>query len=220
MKTNLYFFSLESLQQFAAENVIYNERFIRLPHICGKGGNHSVLEVTDFSEVVPCYEVRKMDDGSNRWYIDADYYVLRIIPTGELFRFSEVSRGKFRLHMFERPAISWRDRDFHFGKKEPNLISKATEKKLSDWIDYLHLERTALMDYVNGNMCRNKTFTERVREKFPFAHFETAGDGWTSEIRFEWSHFYITFTACKNGTFVRNMQIKYGSLPSVEDMLA
>ena len=220
MKTNLYFFSLESLQQFAKENEIYNQHHIRLPFIYSRGGDLSVLNVAGFSEVVPCYEVRLMDDNSGRYYIESDYYVLRIIPTGEIFRMREVSRGRFRLYMFERPSYIWRDRDFRYDGKEPNCIGKATEKKLTAWIDYLHLERTALTNYVNGNMCRNKTFADKVRAKFPTARFETAPDGWTSEILFEWSHFYVKFTARENGTFVRDMQIKYGALPSVEDMLA
>lgn len=218
MKTNLYFFSLESVQRFAEENEIYNPHYLRALDL-GETSRASVLNVPNFSEVVPCYEVRLLDDSDSVYYVESRRIVLRIIPTREIFHIREVSRGKFRLYMFERPNIHWRSQYFRFDMQEPNLIGKATEKKISAWIDFLHLERTALMNYVNANMCRNVTFAERVRAKYPNAKFVTASDGWTSEISFDWERFRVKYTACENGEFTRQMDIRFLALPSNEEIL-
>jgi len=218
MKTNLYFFGLESIKRFAEENEIYNPHYIRALDL-GETARASVLNVPEFSEIVPCYEVRLLDDSDSVYYVEAKYIVLRIIPTGEVFRIREVSRGKFRLYLFERPNIHWRDRYFRFDMQEPNLIGKATEKKISAWIDFLHLERTALVNYVNANMCRNVTFAERVRAKYPDAKFVTAPDGWTGEICFDWERFRVKYTAHENGEFSRQLDIRHLALPSNEEIL-
>lgn len=219
MNTTLYFFSLESLQQFASENVIKNSHLIKLPTSYIRV-SLDVLSVVGFSEVVPCYEVRLSDDNSGAYWIDSSYFVLHIITSNEFLRFHEVSRGKFRFYLFERPSYLWRDTNFRFDMPEPNLIGKATEKKLQSWIDFLHMERTALINYVNGNMYRNKNFTERVRAKFPEAIFDTAPDGWTSLIRFEWLNFYVTLTAHENGSFSRDLYIRYSAVPDISAMLS
>lgn len=212
------FFSLESLQQFASEHTIRNQHIIR-PLDKYEYERRAVLNVAGFSEVIPMYEIIPTELGKDEYVLEHMMWILRIIPTGELFRISEISRGKFRLFMFEYAPIHWRDRDFHFDMQEPNLIGKATEKKISAWIDFLHLERTARANYVNANMCRNRAFAERVRAKYPSARFDTAPDGWTSEIRFDWDRFHVHYTAGENGNFYRHIDLRPSGIPTDEEIL-
>ena len=156
-----------------------------------------------------------MDDDRHpdTMYIESAYWVLRIIPTGEIFRPWEKTRGMFCLFMHQ-PLRTNRDRDFRFDMEKPNLIGKATKKKLSAWIDYLHMERTARLDYVNGALCRNRCFVERFRAKFPEGTFRTDPDGWTSEFVFNWERFRVKYTAHENGKFSRHFDLRYDALPT------
>lgn len=210
----LSFFSLDTLQAFAAENNV--NCMYRTNHLYdAEKVKRSVLEVAGFSEIIPCYEVDLCDDC---YYLESCTWVLRIVPSGEIFRIFEKSHGKFRLYMYER--ICCRDRGFTFDMAEPNLIGKATEKKLSAWIDYLHAERTARLDYANGAMARNRAFAARVLAKFPDARTAVCGDGWTESMSFDWERFSVKYTANENGAFYRNFQINYLALPADEEMLA
>lgn len=219
MKTNLYFFSLESIQSFASENKIHNPHYIALPDSYDRQ-RYSALEVAGFSEVIPCYEVYKSDDSRllDTYVVESRTWVLRIIPTGEILRIWEKSRGKFRFFLFDRFPTS-RDRGFSFTEvEEPNLIGKATDKKISAWVDYLHLERTALVNCVNSRVALNKAFTERVRAKFPDAVVRVDWDGWTTSIRFEWDKFRFEYTAMENGRFSRRVDVIYSAIPSDEEL--
>lgn len=218
----LHFFSLESLQQFASENKIFNTHFVA-PLCEYDRQKYSVLEVEDFSELAPFYEVRPMDDEryADTYYVESHYWVLRIIPTGEVFRIIEPARGKFSLCMFDRTRLG-RDTYFRFDEVErPNYIGKATQKKLSAWIDYLHLEHTARCNYVNSALCRNIAFVDRFKAKtFDFARYYTGADGWTSEFIIEWDRFTIKYTAHENGYFSRQVSLKYLCTPTDEEILA
>lgn len=207
------------MQEFARENKILNEHFIR-PCDARERERLTALEVAGFSEAVPFYEVRPMDDDRypDTMYIEREHWVLRIIPTGEIFRPWEKTRGKFRLFMHE-PLRTNIGRDFLFTMEEPNLIGKATEKKLSAWIDYLHMERTACLEYVNCSLCRNRCFVERFRERFPEGTFRTDSEGWTSEFSFNWDRFRVRYTAHDNGKFSRHLDLRLDALPTDDEIL-
>lgn len=210
----LSFFSLDALKAFASETEVNCMYRANLCNTALDGARAKVLEVAGFSEIVPCYEVSECD---GRYYLEGCNWVLRIIPTGEIFRVFEKSRGKFRLYMYEH--YHGRDRGFEFKQVEPNLIGKATEKKLTAWIDFLHMERTARVDYANGAMARNRSFADKFRAKFPDAVFHTCADGWTDSFSFYWERFYIKYTARDNGTFCRTFDICYNALPTDEQIL-
>lgn len=220
MKSRTTFFSLESLQAFAQDHKFFNDHYIR-PCDEREYQRYSALEVPGFSEVIPFYDVRLMDDQERYagvYYVEHSYWVLRIIHTGEVFRIWEKSRGKFRLFMHES-VMSCRDRDFCFDMQEPNLIGKATEKKLSAWVDYLHMERTALMNYLNGALCRNRTFVAKFREKFPAGTFRTDSEGWTSEFIIEWDRFRVKYSASESGKFSRHFDLRYDCLPTDDEII-
>lgn len=219
MKTSLQFFSLEALQEFARDNKIFNDHYIR-PCDEREHGRLSVLEVAGYSEIVPYYEVRPMNDErySDTWYIERSYWVLRIITTGEIFRPWEKTRGKFRLFMHE-PLRTNRDSGFRFELEEPNYIGKATDKKLSAWIDYLHQERAARVNYVDEALRSNRCFADKFRAKFPNGTFRTDSEGWTSEFMFDWERFRVRYTAHEDGNFSRHFDLRYNALPTDGEIL-
>lgn len=210
----LSFFSLDALKAFATENEVRCMYRAELIDAAKKSKMVAALEVAGFSEIVPAYEVDVCD---GCYYLEGCSWVLRIIPTGEIFRVFEKLRGKFRLYMYERCYV--RSRGFEFKQQEPNLIGKATEKKLTAWIDYLHMERTALVNYANSAMAANRSFADRFRAKFPDAVFRTCGDGWTDSFSFYWERFYIKYTANDRGTFSRQFEVCHSALPTDEEIL-
>ena len=209
MKT-LSFFSLSSLQNFANENPV--ERMDRTEqarfHI-----KPTALEVAGFSEVITAYDVEECD---GKYYVQGAYNVLRIIPTGEVLRYRE-ERGKYRFWLFD--YFLGRDKGFTFDMAQPNLVGKATEKKLTAWLDYLHMERTARTDYSNRVRCANKSFTDKVLAKFPTARVGREYDGWVSYIGFDWERFRVVYSACYNGTFCREFSVNPLALPTDEQIL-
>ena len=214
----LYFFSLDAVKAFAEENTLRNEFTLR-PMDNYEHHKRLVLEVADFSEVLPCYEVEPSVDEQGIYYLSARYFVLRIIPTGELFRMTEYKPNKWRLHLFEyAPAL--RDNGFTFEMEMPNYIGKATEKKLTAWIDWLHLERTARVNWSNSVKARNSAFAERVRKAHPNARFYTSKqDGWCGEIHLDWDRFHVHYESLDDGSFHKRVDLRYQCIPTDDEIL-
>ena len=219
-----YFTSMEDVQAFAQSVKFNNPNSIRLPWM--SKSDFAGLEVEGFSRIVPCFVVRQSYDHFQKayldeYYYDASYWLLEIIPTGELFSFYErVRRSKrFALQMHDRPS-SDRCRYFTFSKEAPNAIGKATEKKLQEWIDFLHEERAAKQSYIDTAMKKNRETVEAFKVKYPEGYFRTGDDGWTSEFTIRFERLRIKFIACEDGGFTRNVDVPYDCYPTTEELLS
>ena len=107
-----------------------------------------------------------------------------------------------------------------FEREIPNYVGKATEKKLQEWIDYLHEKREAMTRYVENAMALNRSKVEAFKQKYPDGWFNTGDDGWTSEFRIEFERLRIKYTAHENGQFSRNAEVIYNRMPTEEELLA
>lgn len=219
-----YFTSMEDVQAFAQSVKFNNPNSIRMPWM--PKSDFAGLEVEGFSRIVPCFVVRQTYDHFQKayldeYYYDASYWVLEIISTGELFTFHErVRRSKrFALSMHDR-LNSDRCRYFTPSKEAPYAIGKATEKKLQEWIDYLHECRAEKELYISGAMEMNRRTVEAFKEKYPEGVFRTLADGWTSEFTIRFERLRIKFTAHENGDFSRNIDVPYECYPTTEELLS
>ena len=219
-----YFTSMEDVQAFAQSVKFNNPDSIRLPWM--PKSDFAVLEVEGFSRIVPCFVVRQTYDHFQKayldeYYYDASYWLLEIIPTGELFSFYErVRRSKrFALQMHDR-LCSNRCRYFMFSKEAPNAIGKATEKKLQEWIDFLHEERAAKQSYLDIAMKKNRETVDAFKEKYPEGVFRTEDDGWTTEFTIRFERLRVKFYACENGDFTRHIDVPYDCYPTTEELLS
>ena len=130
---------MEDVQAFAQSVKFNNPNRIRMPWM--DKSKYVGLEVEGFSRIAPCFVVRQVWDHFRKEYLDEYYYdnsywILEIIPTGELFTFYEKMRNskRFGLSMHER-FHSDRCQYFSFDREIPNYVGKATEKKSQEWID-------------------------------------------------------------------------------------
>ena len=219
-----YFTSMEDVQAFAQTVKFNNIDRVRMPWT--PKSDYAGLEVEGFSRIVPCFAVRQVYDSFQRKYLDEYYYdnsywVLEIISTGELFTFHErVRRSKrFALHMHDRLS-SDRCRYFTFSKEAPNAIGKATEKKLQEWIDFLHEERAAKQSYIDTAMKKNRETVDAFKAKYPEGYFRTGDDGWTDEFVIRFERLRIKFVACEEGGFTRNIDVPYDCYPTTEELLS
>lgn len=219
-----YFTSMEDVQAFAQSVKFNNPDSIRMPWM--PKSDFAGLEVEGFSRIVPCFVVRQTYDHFQKtyldeYYYDASYWLLEIIPTGELFSFYERARRskRFALQMHNR-LNSDRCRYFTFSKEAPNAIGKATEKKLQEWIDYLHEYRAAQELYLSSAMEKNRKIADAFREKYPEGVFRTDADGWTSEFTIRFERLRIKFIACEDGGFTRNVDVPYDCYPTTEELLS
>ena len=219
-----YFTSMEDVHAFAQTVKFNNIDSVRMPWM--PKSDFVGLEVEGFSRIVPCFVVRQNYDHFQKkyldeYYFDNSYWVLEIIPTGELFTFNErVRRSKrFALHMHDR-LRSDRCRFFTFSKEAPNAIGKATEKKLQEWIDFLHEERAAKQSYIDTAMKKNRDTADAFKAKYPDGYFDTLSDGWTSEFRIEFERLRIKYTAHEDGQFSRNAEVIYNRMPTEEELLS
>lgn len=217
-----YFTSMEDVQAFAQSVKFNNPDRIRMPWM--DKSKYVGLEVEGFSRIVPCFVVRQTYDHFQKAYLDEYYYdesywLLEIIPTGELFTFYEKVRNskRFGLNMHER-FDSDRYQYFTFEREIPNYVGKATEKKLQEWIDYLHEKREAKTRYVENAMALNRSKVEAFKAKYPDGWFNTGDDGWTSEFRIEFERLRIKYTAHEDGQFSRNAEVI--RIPTEEELLA
>ena len=219
-----HFTSIEDVRAFASEVKFSNPDSIRMPW--QDKSKYDGLEVEGFSRIVPCFVVRQSWDHFREKYLDEYYYdnsywVLEIIPTGELFTFYEKVRhsNRFGLSMHER-FDSNRCQYFSFEREIPNYVGKATKKKLQEWIDYLHEKREAMTRYVKNAMALNRSMVEAFKQKCPDGWFNTGPDGWTSEFRIEFERLRIKYTAHENGQFSRNAEVIYARMPTEEELLS
>lgn len=219
-----YFTSMEDVQAFAQSVKFNNPGSIRMPWM--DKSKYVGLEVEGFSRIVPCFEVRQTYDHFqekylDEYYYDASYWLLEIIPTGELFTFYEKVRNskRFGLSMHKRFDCD-RCKYFSFEREIPNYVGKATEKKLQEWIDYLHEKREAMMRYVDNAMALNRSKVEAFKAKYPDGYFNTLSDGWTSEFRIEFERLRIKYTAHENGQFSRNAEVIFNRMPTEEELLS
>lgn len=218
------FTSMEDVQAFAQSVKFNNPDSIRMPWM--DKSKYVGLEVEGFSRIVPCFAVGQVWDHFRKEYLDEYYYdnsywVLEIIPTGELFTFYEKMRNskRFGLSMYERFHYD-RCKYFSFDREIPNYVGKATEKKLQEWIDYLHEKREAMTRYVENAMALNRSKVEAFKAKYPDGYFNTLSDGWTSEFRIEFERLRIKYTAHENGRFSRNAEVIFNRMPTEEELLA
>lgn len=219
-----YFTRMEDVQAFAQSVKFNNPDSIRMPWM--DKSKYIGLEVEGFSRIVPCFVVRQTYDHFQKkyldeYYYDASYWVLEIISTGELFTFCEKVRNskRFGLSMHDR-LNSNRCRYFTPSKEAPYAIGKATEKKLQEWIDYLHECRAEKELYLSGAMEMNRRTVDAFKEKYPEGVFRTEADGWTSEFTIRFERLRIKFTAHENGDFSRNIDVPYECYPTTEELLA
>ena len=219
-----HFTSIEDVRAFASEVKFNNPDSIRMPWM--DKSKYVGLEVEGFSRIVPCFEVRQNWDHFQEKYLDEYYYdnsywVLEIIPTGELFTFYEKMRNskRFGLSMHER-FYSDRCKYFSFDKEIPNYVGKATEKKLQEWIDYLHEKREAMTRYVENATALNRSKVEAFKAKYPDGYFNTLSDGWTSDFLIEFERLRIKYTAHENGQFSRNAEVIFNRMPTEEELLS
>lgn len=219
-----YFTSMEDVQAFAQSVKFNNPDSIRMPWM--PKSDFAGLEVEGFSRIVPCFVVSQNYDNFQKKYLDEYYHsascwVLEIIPTGELFTFYEKVRNskRFGLNLFER-FNSNRCRYFSFDREIPNYVGKATEKKLQEWIDYLHEKREAMTRYVENAMALNRSKVDAFKAKYPDGWFDTNADGWTSEFRIDFERLRIKYTAHEDGQFSRNAEVIYNRMPTEEELLA
>ena len=215
---------MEDVQAFAQSVKFNNPDSIRLPWM--PKSDFAGLDVEGFSRIVPCFVVRQSYDCFqnvylDEYYYDASYWLLEIIPTGELFSFRERVRNskRFVLHM-HGSLDSDRCRYFTFSKEAPNAIGKATERKLQEWIDFLHEERAAKRLYIDTAMKRNRETVDAFKAKYPEGYFRTEDDGWTSEFIIRFERLRVKFTACEDGGFSRNVDVPYECYPTTEELLA
>lgn len=215
---------MEDVQAFAQTVKFNNIDSVRMPWM--PKSDFAGLEVEGFSRIVPCFVVRQNYDHFQKkyldeYYYDASYWVLEIISTGELFSFHErVRRSKrFALHMHDKIS-SDRCRYFTFSKEAPNAIGKATERKLQEWIDFLHEERAAKQSYIDTAMKKNRETVDAFKAKYPEGHFSTGDDGWTDEFTIRFERLRIKFIACEDGDFTRNIDVPYDCYPTTEELLA
>ena len=219
-----HFTSIEDVRAFASEVKFNNPDSIRMPWM--DKSKYVGLEVEGFSRIVPCFEVRQNWDHFQEKYLDEYYYdnsywVLEIIPTGELFTFYEKMRNskRFGLSMHER-FYSDRCKYFSFDKEIPTYVGKATEKKLQEWIDYLHEKREAMTRYVENATALNRSKVEAFKAKYPDGYFNTLSDGWTSDFLIEFERLRIKYTAHENGQFSRNAEVIFNRMPTEEELLS
>ena len=219
-----YFTSMEDVQAFAQSVKFNNLDSIRLPWM--SKSDFAGLEVEGCSRIVPCFVVHQTYDHFQKkfldeYYYDNAYWVLEIIPTGELFSFYErVRRSKrFALQMHDS-FYSDRCRYFTFSKEAPNAIGKATEKKLQEWIDFLHEERAAKQLYIDTAMKKNRDTVDAFKAKYPEGYFRTGNDGWTNEFTIRFERLRIRFIACEEGGFTRNIDVPYDCYPTTEELLS
>ena len=219
-----YFTSMEDVQAFAQTVNFTNLSSVRMPWM--PKSDFAGLEVEGFSRIVPCFVVRQNYDHFQQkfldeYYYDASYWVLEIIPTGELFTFYEgVRRSKrFKLCMHNR-LHSDKCGYFRFEREQPNAIGKATEKKLKEWIDFLHEERDAKTRYLNEAMQENVKVVNAFKAKYPTGDFRTDKDGWTSEFTIRFERLRIKFTAHDDGGFSRSIDVPYDCYPTTAELLS
>ena len=219
-----HFTSIEDVRAFASEVKFNNPDSIRMPWM--DKSKYVGLEVEGFSRIVPCFEVRQnwnhfQEKYLDEYYYDNSYWVLEIIPTGELFTFYEkmCNSKRFGLSMHKRFDCD-RCKYFSFDREIPNYVGKATEKKLQEWINYLHEKREAMTRYVDNAMALNRSKVEAFKAKYPDGYFNTLSDGWTSEFRIEFERLRIKYTAHENGQFSRNAEVIFNRMPTEEELLA
>lgn len=219
-----YFTSIEDVQKFAQEMNFTNPDSIRLPWT--PKDKYNGLEVEGFSRIVPCFKVCQSwdhfkDEYMDEYYFDQSFWVLEIIPTGELFHIYERARNskRYALSMFER-LMSNRCSYFVFGKDSPNAVGKATQRKLQDWIDYLHEYRAAQELYLSSALERNRSKVDAFKAKYPDGSFETLADGWTTKFSINFERLRIKYTAHEDGGFSRSFEVRYGCMPTDEEILA
>ena len=218
------FTSIEDVRAFASEVKFNNPDRICMPWM--DKSKYVGLEVEGFSRIVPCFIVLQAWDHFQEKYLDEYYYDysywgLEIIPTGELLMINEnvLNSKKFTLSLRER-FYSDRCKHFFFERRRPNAISKATQKRIQEWIDYLHAEREAMIRYVENAMQLNRSKVKAFKAKYPYGWFDTDADGWTSEFRIEFERLRIKYTAHENGQFSRDAEVNYGRMPTEEELLA
>ncbi len=219
-----HFTSIEDVRAFASEVKFNNPDSIRMPWM--DKSKYVGLEVEGFSRIVPCFVVRQVWDHFRQEYLDEYYYdnsywVLEIIPTGELFTFYEKVRNSKRFCLSMHNLLdSNRCKYFSFDREIPNYVGKATEKKLQEWIDFLHEERAAKQLYLDTAMKKNRGIVDAFKAKYPEGYFKTEDDGWTDIFIIRFERFRIKFTAFENGDFSRNIDVPHECYPTTEELLS
>lgn len=215
-----FFYNIEDVLAFASKSKFENPERIHMPF--DNKSFYNGLVVDGFSRIVPCFEVLHRWDSDEYEFLDS-YWVLEIIPTGERYKIYEKRRDSkmFGLRVIEE-LVSYihRCQLFHFDRKKPNFMRKATEKKLREWIDYLHEEHEAKTIYIEKAMELNRSKVEAFREKYPDGFFLTEPDGWTEFFQIEFERLRIKYIAHENGQFCRQVEIIGNRIPTDEELLA
>jgi hypothetical protein len=181
----------------------------------------SMFNIDGYSRVIPVWEFRKhisTPENKEYWSFEFAHNVVEIIDTGELFT-PRVDKGKYRLFPLN-PPYYLRDRGFEYDEPMPNLIGKATQKKVEAWVEYHHLRETARRDYANMALCDNLTFAHKFKVKYPDAEMRIdKADGWVESFRFRIGGLSYHYEAMNNGRFSRRVEIIYSMLPTNDELL-
>lgn len=219
MRTTSYFYSYEDAINFAKENGISEWRVRNIT----PNQNLSVFNIDGYSKVVQIFKFERYFDNCKKewsdWYFESCTSGIQILVTGEILSPREVKRNKFALYPFEQQMLN-HVQDFKYEEPEPNLIGVPTIKKIDAWISYIHMKKTARINYNNAAILRNKTFADKFKAKYPNVNYRTLADGWVSSFTIEYGAFYFKYTSGTNGQFYREVSIIYKNVPTDEELLA
>ena len=112
------------------------------------------LNIENFSEVVPTFEIRSYNGGEYMGAIVRGFS-LHIIGTDNYYFISWDRNDKMTLK-------TWADIDTDYNKLkyfktelvEPKHIGTATVRKVTEWAEYANAYTTEILNYINANECR------------------------------------------------------------------
>lgn len=186
------------------------------------------LVVPGFTEVVEVFEFVFYDNSEERkcgrddkdyWSTETGIYMLQIIPTGEVLRVwaPENSWKRCGFSLLER--YHGATRDFTFSEERPQYVGTATKKKIQAWLDYLHRERQAEINYVADARAKNAQLRAAILKRFPDARLNEGPNGWLVECWYSEGVLDYHVTARENGGFTRSYSVDYRKVPSAKDQL-
>lgn len=123
------------------------------------------LNIADYSEVVPTFEIREYNGGE---YLGAMLrgYSLHLFSTGEYIYIGFDKNDKVYLASWAGLDINTNDlKYFHTELTEPNHIGSATIRKVEQWREYINALTAEKLTYINANICRVSAQMQRAAEK-------------------------------------------------------
>ena len=116
------------------------------------------FNIAGLCEVTPTFEIRPHNGGES-YGVYFRGYSLHIISTDAYY--SLLRGDKYSLKSWEEidmPKLDY----FRTELKEPNLVGKATPRKISDWVEYCNAITTEKKNDINANLLRIDKQMERA----------------------------------------------------------